>query len=266
MTWTSLTRPCLVGVVHLPPTPGAPKYAGSMERVLARALDDARALLDHGCDGLIVENFGDAPFFPEHVPAETIAALALAVQPIVALAGRRPVGVNVLRNDARAALGIAAVCGAAFVRVNVHAGAAVTDQGIVEGRAHETLRERARLAPDVGIFADVLVKHATSLSNASVAESVSELAGRALADAIIVSGPATGRAPTVARVREAREAASDVPLLIGSGLDVANAGELLQHATGAIVGTALKRDGHVANPVDPERVRLLRRIVDETRR
>ncbi len=259
-------RPYLIGVVHLLPTPGSPRFTGSVNAVLARAVEDAQALSAHGCDALIVENFGDAPFHPQAVPPETVATLALAVRAVRSAAGARPVGVNVLRNDARAALGIAAATGAAFVRVNVHAGAAVTDQGILEGRAHETLRERLRLAPEVAILADAHVKHATPLSRESLAQAVHELVGRALADGVIVSGPATGRPPDAAQVREAREAAGAAPVLIGSGLDLDNAAALLAHASGAIVGTALKRDGHVGNQVDPERVRRMRGAFDEAGR
>jgi len=261
-----LARPTLIGVVHLLPTPGAPRFDGRFARVLELAQSDARALAENGCDALIVENFGDAPFYPERVPAETIAALTLALQAVRDAARGRPLGVNVLRNDARAALGIAAVSGAAFVRVNVHSGAAVTDQGLVQGRAHETLRERARLAPATAILADAQVKHATPLTRETLGECVHDLAARALADGVIVSGPATGRPPPVERVREARAAAGELPLLIGSGLDPYNARELLEHATGAIVGTWLKRDGRVENEVDPTRVRALRRIFDEGRR
>lgn len=263
MSRPQFVRPCLIGVVHLLPTPGAPRFAGAFDAVLAHARADARALAENGCDALIVENFGDTPFHPGAVPPETVAALALCVSAVREVAGPLPVGVNVLRNDVRAALGIAAVTGGAFVRVNVHTGAAVTDQGIVEGRAHETVRERARIAPDVAILADAQVKHATPLSRETLAESVHDLVLRAMADGVIISGPATGRPPTAERVREAREAAGAVPVLIGSGLDAANARSLLAHATGAIVGTALKHDGRVANPVDPARVRALRRLFDE---
>jgi membrane complex biogenesis BtpA family protein len=263
MPRTLFARPALVGVVHLLPTPGAPRFGGSFEAVLERALSDARALVENGCDALVVENFGDAPFHPERVPPETVAALALAVHAVRAVAGARPVGVNVLRNDARAALGVAAVTGAAFVRVNVHAGAAVTDQGLVQGRAHETLRERERLAPGVAVLADAEVKHATSLARATLGDAVRDLVQRALADGVIVSGSATGRPPEAERVREARAAAGAAWVLVGSGLDADNAAALLAHATGAIVGTALKRDGVVTSPVDPERVRRMRRAFDE---
>jgi len=257
----------LIGVVHLRALPGAPLWERTesldpLSRVLEHALADARMLAANGCDALIVENFGDVPFHAERVPPETIAAMALVVRAVLDVAGQVPIGVNVLRNDARAALAIAATTGASFVRINVHSGAAVTDQGLVEGRAAETLRERARLAPSVAILADAHVKHATQLSRETLAEAVEDLVLRALADGVIVSGAATGRPPDPERVREAHGAAHGVPVLVGSGLDEHNAQALLAYADGAIVGTALKFEGRVANAVDPERVRRMRVIFD----
>ena len=260
----ALERPLLIGVVHLAATPGSPGYCGSMELLLSRAADDARALAQGGCDALIVENFGDVPFHKRRVPAETIAALALAIERVRAAAGTLPLGVNVLRNDARAALGLCAATGAGFIRVNVHTGAASTDQGLIEGDAARTLRERARLCPGVEILADVHVKHATPLGSETIAQAAEETLGRGLADALIVSGRATGAAPDpidLARVREVAQARR-APLLIGSGLDAANARELMRHADGAIVGTALKRDGRVEAPVELARVQSMRAALD----
>lgn len=253
-------RPVLIGVVHLLATPGAPRFGGDRDAPLRRALADARALLDGGCHGLIVENFGDVPFYAESVPAETIASLALAVAAISGLAREVPVGVNVLRNDARAALGIVAATGASFLRVNVLVGAAVTDQGLVEGRAAQLLRERARLAPQAQILADVHVKHATPLGRESLADAARDARERGLADALILSGTHTGSPPEREALEEVRAAQPGVPLLVGSGLSVDNAEELLAHCDGAIVGTWLKHDGLVANEVDPARVKRLAQL------
>lgn len=255
----------LVGVVHLLATPGSPgPPAFSLERFCEHAHRDAVELVAGGVDAVVVENFGDVPFFAEHVPAETVAAMALGVQAVreaVADAGRHvPVGVNVLRNDARSALGLCSATGASFVRVNVHTGAAVTDQGLVQGRAAETLRERARLAPEAELWCDVHVKHATPLGNESIADAAADTVERGMADVLIVSGRATGSAPGSERVREVREACGSTPILIGSGLDPENAHALLEHADGAIVGTWLKEDGDVARPVDRERVAALRKL------
>src|SRR5436309_8483974 len=145
-------RNAVVGMVHVIALPGAPGYGGSMRAIVDAALRDARALRDGGCDAIAFENFGDRPFFKDRVPAETVAALTRVVVEVVAEV-RMTFGVNVLRNDAASAIAIAAATGAAFIRVNVHTGAMLADQGIIEGRAAETLRMRAALAPDVLLFA-----------------------------------------------------------------------------------------------------------------
>src|SRR3954451_23107706 len=152
----------VIGMVHVAALPGAPAYGGSMRAIVDTALRDARALRDGGCDAIAVENFGDRPFFKDSVPAETVAALTRVIVAVLAEVGI-VFGVNVLRNDAASAIAIAAATGAAFVRVNVHTGAMLTDQGIVEGRAAETLRKRGALAAEVLIFADHMVKHATPM-------------------------------------------------------------------------------------------------------
>ena len=227
----------LFGMVHLGPLPGSPLFV-SLEEVLELALHDARALVAGGCDGFAIENFGDRPFTRGRVEAETVAAMTRVIAEI-AREVRVPFGVNVLRNDALSALGIAAATGAAFIRVNVHTGAAVTDQGIIEGEAYATLRKRAALAPDVLIFADYLVKHATPMGEVSA----KDLRLRGLADALIVTGAETGAAADPARLRELREQ-TDAPLLLGSGLSADNA-HAFADADGAIVGTSLKSDGRV---------------------
>ncbi|MBL8857570.1 MAG: BtpA/SgcQ family protein [Planctomycetes bacterium] len=256
----------LIGVVHVRATPGAPRYGGSMVELLDAARSDAAALAAGGCDALIVENFGDVPFHAEHVPSETIAALALAVSAVRAGVGERfEIGVNVLRNDARAALGLCAATGAQFLRVNVHTGAAVTDQGLVQGRAAETLRERARLCPRVAVWADVHVKHASPLAHEKIEECAADTVLRGLADAVIVSGAATGSAPEPARVAAVRSVLARTPIYLGSGVNESNAAALLAAADGAIVGTALKHDGRVEEPVDVDRVKRLRRVFDALR-
>ena len=153
----------LVGVVHLLPLPGTPRFTGSFATVRERALRDAEAYVRGGAHALLIENFGDVPFHKERVEPHVIAAMALIVEDIRRATGL-PIGVNVLRNDALAALGIAAATGARFVRVNVHVGAMLTDQGIIEGKADETLRYRTLLGASVQIWADVHVKHGTPLA------------------------------------------------------------------------------------------------------
>lgn len=250
----------IVGMVHLAALPGSPEYAGSREGVRERALADARALDAGGVDAIMVENFGDAPFFPDDVPKHTVAEMTASVAAVVDSVDV-PVGVNVLRNDAMAALSVAAAAGAEMVRVNVHTGARVTDQGIVEGDAHETIRLRERLDADVRVFADVDVKHSAALAERPVEEEVAELAERGLADGLVVSGPGTGESVDSGQLAAVTSAATDldepVPVLVGSGTTRETVRDLLDVADGAIVGTALKEGGVTTNRVDEARVRAL---------
>jgi len=238
------------GMVHLRALPGAPLFGGSIEAVIEAAANDARALAAGGCDGVVFENFGDRPF-RKHADAETVAAMTRVIVD-VRRDVRLPFGVNVLRNDARAALAIGAATGAAFIRINIHIGAMVTDQGIIEGEAADTLRHRAAFAPHVLIFADHLVKHASPIGEVDEIQMARDLRERGLADALIISGRETGAATDVERLLRTRKAV-DAPILIGSGLTGENAADYAD-ADGAIVGTNVKREGRVEMPVDPLRV------------
>ncbi len=230
-----------------------------MEAVLDAACKDAGALVDGGLDGVIVENFGDVPFLPGAAPPETVAAMTLAVAAVREVIGRAAVlGVNLLRNDARGALGVAVATGADLIRVNVHTGSMWTDQGLIQGRAGETLRERARLGAAVAVAADVLVKHGDPPSPVDPGQKAAETVERGLADAVIVTGPRTGRAVDQAELESVSKAVRPlVPVLVGSGVDAATLPALARHADGAIIGTWLKRDGRVGAPVDLDRVRKL---------
>ena len=256
--------PLLWGVIHLPPLPGAPRVAAgstpteALARAGLRAVQEAKMLEAAGFEGIILENFGDIPFYKDSVPPETVAALAIlaaAIREVVSV----PLAINVLRNDARSALAIAAVTGCEFIRVNVLSGAAATDQGLIEGAASELLRERARLGAEVRILADAHVKHAKSLSSDSIELQIEELALRAGADAVIVTGATTGREVDPLHLEAAGRAArhAGVPLLIGSGATTENLARLREHATGVIVGSALRKGGQAGAELEAARCRAL---------
>jgi uncharacterized protein len=250
----------LIGVVHLRPLPGSPRWRGDLESVIQFAVNDARAYERGGAQALFIENFGDIPFTKGNVAPETIAAMAAAGRAI-RQAVKLPLGFNVLRNDAHAALALCAVCGGEFIRVNVHTGAMLTDQGLIEGNAYETLRYRQRLCPRVRIFADVHVKHAVPLGDWTIEDAARDTVERGLAGALIVSGAGTGLATDLADVERVRRAAPGTKILLGSGVSLANARDFLPAADGFIVGTSLKVGGNVANPVDARRVTALARAI-----
>ncbi len=250
----------LIGVVHLQPLPGSPRWRGDMESVIEFAVNDARAYERGGAHAVFIENFGDVPFTKGNVAPETLAAMA-AAGCAIRQAVELPIGFNVLRNDARAALALCAVCGGAFIRVNVHTGAMLTDQGLIEGNAYETLRYRQRVCPAAQIFADVHVKHAVPLGNWTIEDAARDTIERGLADALIVSDAGTGLQADLADVERVRRTAPTAKVLLGSGVTLANIQDFLPLADGFIVGSSLKLGGKLSNPIDPKRVAALARAI-----
>jgi uncharacterized protein len=244
----------VIGMLHLPPLPGAPQNKLGLDGILEWILQDARTLANAGMDGLMLENFGDIPFYPRRVPPHTVAFMT-AIGREIKRDFSLPLGINVLRNDAVSAIAIASALPAEFIRVNVHVGARVTDQGIVEGTAHHTLRYRDSIGSSVRIFADADVKHSAPLGPRDLTAEVEELATRGCADAIIITGSATGRETSLKDLRAAKAVAAGAPVFAGSGVRAENVASILKIADGVIVGTALKRDCISTNSVDPEAAR-----------
>jgi membrane complex biogenesis BtpA family protein len=243
-------------MVHLGPLPGSPRFGGHLEAVLERAVADARLLAAAGFDAIMVENFGDAPFFADDVPNVTVAAMTRAVA-AVRQAVEVPVGVNVLRNDALAALAVAAAAGAEMIRVNVLAGTMNTDQGTITGRSAEVARMRSLLAPSVAVLADVFVKHAVPPPGLTLADAARDTFERGGADALIVTGSGTGSAAAAADLAAVRAAVPAATLYVGSGVTPETVRALLEVADGVIVGTAVKVGGATTAPVDPARAAAL---------
>ena len=247
------SRKPVIGMLHVPALPGSPRNELAFRAVVDQVTKDADALVRGGIDGVILENFGDVPFYPDHVPPHTTAYMSVLAGEV-----RRgfniPLGINILRNDAESALAVAAAVAAEFIRVNVYTGVRVTDQGVIQGAAHSLLRYRKLLGCDVRIFADVDVKHSAPLAARSLSEEVEETVSRGCADAIIISGSGTGKQTALEDLSTAKSAACGTPVLAGSGVDVANVAAVLAVADGLIVGTALKSDRVTTNAVEPELV------------
>ncbi len=247
----------LIGMIHCPPFPGAPRYRGeTLDAIYDTCMRDAERLVTGGLHGLIVENHGDIPFSkPEDIGPETPAFLSVVTDRIRRAFGV-PMGINVLANAPLPALATAVAGGADFIRVNQWANAYVANEGFMEGRAAEALRYRALLrAERVKIFTDAHVKHG---SHAIVADrSIPELT-RDLAffdsDCIIATGQRTGNSATIEEIEEIGSA-THLPLLVGSGVTEANIVEILARTNGVIVASSLKEGGVWWNPVDPARVR-----------
>jgi membrane complex biogenesis BtpA family protein len=243
----------IIGVVHLLPLPSSPRWGGNLKAVMARAEQEATALAAGGVDSILIENFFDAPFAKDCVDPAIVSAMTLIVDRLKSMVAL-PIGINILRNDAKSAMAIAACVEAQFIRVNVLTGVMATDQGLIEGQAHQLLRYRRELGSDIGILADVLVKHARPLGTPNLTTAVQDTIERGLADGVILSGWATGSPPTFEDLELASTAAGDTPVFIGSGANWENIARLLQAADGVIVASSLKRKGKITETIDPIRV------------
>ncbi len=246
----------IIGCIHLRALPGSPGYEGNLDVVYDQAIQEAKLLAEEGVDALIIENFGDAPFYNQKLPPITVACMA-AVAKEISTQVDIPIGINALRNDAAAALSIAVASNAKFIRVNVHMHAMLTDQGIIQGMSYETLRLRSALkAEHIKIFADINVKHAHSIVEPDLGQWTQDLASRGKADALIVSGSGTGTEANIEELQVVKKN-SPVPVLLGSGVNPKNINLYRTYSDGAIIGSYFKEKGIVTNPVDNNRVKQI---------
>ncbi|MCA8925280.1 MAG: phosphorybosylanthranilate isomerase [Planctomycetes bacterium] len=260
-----MTRPvfaqqgAVLGVVHLPPLLGQASCPG-VPALRAHALREARELVAGGVHALLLENWRDDVPRPT-VDPEAVACLAGLCRDVVA-AVEVPVGVNVLPCDARAALAIAVSCGLEFLQLDVFVNRVRTDYSYSKVPPFEFEPDLAAFArwrrdfgaEGVGVLATVHPKHYTTLDGSTL-EASTRRAIEHGADAVVVTGAATGSAPDLARVQRVCSAAGDVPVVVGSGVSLENAPTLLPPARAAIVGTAFKSADFAE--VYPERVRAL---------
>lgn len=228
-----------------------------MNEIVELTRKDALALARAKFDAIVVENFGDAPFFADRVPPITVSAMSLCVQAARDVAKDVPIGVNVLRNDAESALSIAAVTDASFIRVNIHSGARVTDQGTIQSRAAETLRLRRALGvANIAVWADVDVKHSVPLgARADTLQETHDVVERGLATAVLVTGDGTGLAPDASALGGIKAAAGKAKVLIASGATLKNMDAFAAQVDGIVVGSALRRNGKAGGPIDTDRAR-----------
>jgi uncharacterized protein len=224
----------ILGMIHMPALPTAPANDMVMDELIAFAVAEAKKLERAGLDAAIVENVGDAPFFRDSVPPATVAAMAVVVRE-VRCATTMKIGVNVLRNSWEAALSVAYIAGADFIRCNVVIGAYVTDQGIIQGCAAELARLRASLDRPVLVCGDIHVKHAYPLYNVPIDDAARDLAERGGADAVIVSGARSPDPPTFETVALVVQSVR-LPVLVGSGVGLSNVVDLYRIAGGVILG------------------------------
>ncbi len=257
------TRKPIIGMVHLAPLPGSPRHDDmTMEEITELALQDAHLLKQAGINGAIIENFGDVMFY-KRVPAETISAMTFVATNIAREVPGLVLGICVLQSDAIAGMAIANIVGGKFIRVPYYTETYVVDAGLMDSIAAETLRYRKFLNADVKIFADVHIKHGYPLSQRPIGQAARDTEHRGLADAILVTGIATGAETKVDDVKEVKEAVDYTPVFVASGVDEMNLPLYKDIADGVILGTRIKGDNDTEAPIDPAKLKRFMDVAHE---
>lgn len=248
----------LIGMVHLQALPGTPSNIMAAGQITDVAVDEATTLAQLGFDALLIENMHDTPYLLREVGPEIVAAMTAATVAVLD-AVDIPIGIQILAGANKAALSVAHAAGAQFIRAEGFAFASIADEGFMDtADAGPLLRERRRIdAENVVILADIQKKHSSHAitSDLSIGDHARGAAFMG-ADGVIVTGNHTGHAVDTAQLREVR-GATELPLLVGSGVTPANIKNIFEYADGAIVGSSLKKDGNWANDLDNTRCKKL---------
>ena len=257
----------IIGMIHTKALPGAPRYNGeSMEEIIEFSINDAKALKAGGVDGLMFENAWDVPFSkPEDIGYETVAALTVLANEVTREVDL-PFGFNFLANGVIQSLAAAKATNADWVRCNQWVNAYVANEGILEGASAEAMRYKKMLqGEDIRVLADVHVKHGSHsiVADRSLAEQTRDNIFFD-ADILIATGSRTGDETSLDELIGISNN-TQLPVIVGSGLNDNNAKKILEIASGAVVGSYLKEDGVWWNPVDVERVKRLMEIVNKLR-
>lgn len=249
------------GVVHLKSLPGSPGNYLALDEIIEFAQEDVNNLIFGGVDGIIIENFGDTPFVKDDISKRTLASFTTVVENIEYDRDIK-VGINVLRNDGISALSIAESTKADFVRINVLNNVMMyTDQGMIEGKAHEIAQFKNSLSKEIEIYADVFVKHAVPPEGSKIENHTEELIYRAGADVVIVTGDGTGHEINIEDLNKVRDIVPQGKLAIGSGVNAENIEQYVDIADILIIGTNFKLDQDVSKRVDQRSVEQLIQMI-----
>jgi len=239
-------------MVQLAPLAGSCRYRGGpIERLLELAFEEAEALSAHEIDVLMVQNLGDLPV-DSHATAAQVAWMTRLTSEI-RRRFKRPVGLNLLENDAEAMFAVASAASADFVRIKVFIGAMMTPFGLETAQCHAAIRARqAADAGNIAIFADVHDRTGTPIASAGIEEDLLFATRLGGADGLVLTGKSYPQ--TLEYLAVARKLSANVPILVGGGVNDANFAEVVKFADGVIVSSSLKTPADAFGKFDREKI------------
>src|SRR5688572_11639567 len=106
MTNFLINKKTIIGMIHVEPLPGTPKFKSNMAEIIVKAKVEAVLYKEAGVDVIAIENMHDVPYLNKKVGPEIVAAMAVVGYEVKNATGLR-CGVQVLAGANREALGIA---------------------------------------------------------------------------------------------------------------------------------------------------------------
>ena len=247
----------VIGMIHLQALPGTPKFAGNVNQIIQKALDEAHIYQQAGIDALMIENMHDVPYTKNDVGHE-ISSLTAVISYLIKQETGLPLGIQILAGANKAALAAAYSAGADFIRAEGFVFGHLADEGYIDSQAAELLRYRKNISAEhIAIFTDIKKKHSSHAltSDLDIAE-MAHAADFFLSDGLIVTGMHTGDTADINELQKVKSA-TNLPVLVGSGVNLDNVKDYLAVADALIIGSYFKKDGYWANDVDKDKVRAL---------
>lgn len=257
----------IIGMIHLLPLPGSFAFDGDFDVVLKRAIDDARTLKQGGCDALMIENHGDAPYeIGENIDVSTFCAITTIINKLQSETDL-PLGLSCVSNGVLGSIAIAASTSVSFIRCSSWTNGYFNAYGYVKPIASKALKHAKSLCLDhLEFLSDICVKNGSHflIHDKTLKDHFND-AQHAKADGIIITGTDSGVQPQVNDVLQIKRA-SKIKIILGSGADRQNIKEFLPICDGMIVGSHFKNDGDLDSPIILERVQNFMNLVNQFRK
>lgn len=252
----------VIGMIHLPGLLGKADYPG-FDKLLDATKRDLEALQEGEIDAIMLENDNDKPYsvFIDTPEAISMAILMERVKSYISI----PFGYTLLLNDWKAALSLAVLTDASFIRLDTFVDKVqrVDDEIIIDPDTNAINEFKKKVSAEkVEIYTDVHVKHTKMLDETKTIEQSIDDAIKHESDGIVISGNWTGDEPNLEELKKSYTHINNrVATIVGSGFSEKNAEQLMKYSDKVIVGSSIK----TGTDVDQAKVRELMNVVNSNR-
>ncbi|MFF2449118.1 BtpA/SgcQ family protein [Neobacillus sp. NPDC058068] len=243
----------LVAMIALRPLPGTYEYNGeSLKEIERQAVEEAIQLKEAGINSIMIQNVNDLPSKRE-VGHEIIAYMTNIGRAVKDAVGDQcKIGISILKNEGAGSVAVADAIGADYVRLKVYIGAMISSEGITEGCIEEVLEMKKRIGSSVELWADIYDRSGVPLGTMTLEEASQQGVSKGKLDRLIITGKTFDESiEWIKRVKSALPAAK---VLLGGSATPENIATVLEVCDGVIIGSYLKKEGVMTNPLDPGRL------------